>query len=338
MKACFGLLLRQLTQGRILCALVLTVAGFSGSANADYRDHPLAIAFINKMIIEHGFEKDYLLSLMAHAEKKDSILEKISRPAERRLEWKQYSKIFLKSVRVAQGVEFWQQHKETLLRAEREYGVPPEIILGILGVETRYGRIMGNDRVLDALTTIGFDYPKRGKFFRGELEAFMLMVREQSFDPLALKGSYAGAMGYGQFISSSYRAYAVDFDGDNVADILTNPVDAIGSIANYFAKHGWQAGQPVTMPLRESKSADQSLKNDNLKPKHTVASLKKAGYSASQPLSGKLPANVVSLNGDNGEELWLGLKNFYVITRYNHSRLYAMAVYQLSQMIAEEIK
>ena len=210
----------------------------------------------------------------------------------------------------------------------------PEVIVAIIGVETSYGRNKGNYRVIDALATLSFDYPKRSVFFTKQLENFLLLCVEQNQDPLTLKGSYAGAMGYGQFIPSSYRSYAVDFDGDGFSDIWNNKTDAIGSVANYFSRHGWKVGEEVIVPASFSKGYDSSLVN-KLKLNKTIGELGVLGFSPAQILPTEFKALPVLLKGMNGEEFWLGLHNFYVITRYNHSHLYAMAVHELSQLILE---
>ncbi|MAY35436.1 MAG: lytic murein transglycosylase B [Spongiibacteraceae bacterium] len=302
---------------------------------ANYLDHEQAKPFTDRMVSEHGFERSRVEALLAQAERKQSILDAIARPAERTLEWKDYRRIFIQESRIEQGVEFWREHRDTLERAHKEYGVPPQIIVAIIGVETRYGRHKGNYRVLDALATLGFDYPPRSKFFGKQLEEYLLMTREQSLDPLDLKGSYAGAMGFGQFIPSSYRSFAVDFDGDGVADIVNNPVDAIGSVANYFARHHWRQGEAVVLAADVAKQHDAEVFEAGLKPKWSVAQLADKGVRSYAQLDGDAMASAIRFIGDEGEEHWLGLHNFYVITRYNHSSMYAMAVYQLSQLVAQ---
>ncbi|WP_372779000.1 lytic murein transglycosylase B [Litorivivens sp.] len=302
---------------------------------ANYLDHEQARPFTDRMVSEHGFERSRVEALLAQAERKQSILDAIARPAERTLEWKDYRRIFIQESRIEQGVEFWREHRATLERAHKEYGVPPQIIVAVIGVETRYGRHKGNYRVLDALATLGFDYPPRSKFFGKQLEEYLLMTREQSLDPLELKGSYAGAMGFGQFIPSSYRSFAVDFDGDGVADIVNNPVDAIGSVANYFARHHWRQGEAVVLAADVAKQHDAEVFEAGLKPKWSVAQLADKGVRSYAKLDGDAMASAIRFIGDEGEEHWLGLHNFYVITRYNHSSMYAMAVYQLSQLVAQ---
>lgn len=319
--------------------LVSGLFAAAAAVQADYSQHPEAQAFVDKVVEQHGFERDWVLDILSKAERKDSILEAIARPAEKRLEWRDYRKIFITDKRIKQGVEFWKKHRRTLAIAEAEYGVPAEVIVAIIGVETYYGRITGSYRVVDALATLGFDYPKRAKFFSKQLGEYLLMVKEQGFEPMSLKGSYAGAMGYGQFIPSSYRAYAVDFDGDDIADILSNPVDAIGSVANYFAEHKWRKGEPVMYRAEVAKGAKRDWLNDSLKPKHTVAEAAAVGYRIEAcDVERDDMTTLVQVQGVDGEEIWLGLHNFYVITRYNHSRLYAMAVNELSQLVAEQYR
>lgn len=314
---------------------VALCVGSSSLLAAGYADHPDAKAFMAAMEKEHGFTTTELEGLLANAQKQQSILDAIARPAEKTKTWGEYRKIFVQPARINKGVEFWQQNEETLARAEKKYGVPAEIIVAIIGVETRYGQHMGGYRVLDALATLAFDYPPRSPFFTKELGQFLLLAREQQRDPLSLKGSYAGAMGYGQFMPSSYRAYAADFDGDGFIDIWQNRDDAIGSVANYFLRHGWVSGQPVVVPAKAASNLDRAVINDSLKPLHTVASLKDKGFNAVTALPGDSPATAIELEGEKGTEHWMGLNNFYTITRYNHSRLYAMAVYQLSQEIRQ---
>ena len=314
------------------------IVAIACSAHASYMGHEKAGAFVDKMVADHGFDRAYVESLIANAERKQSILDAISRPAEKTKTWGEYRKIFLGEKRIKQGKQFLQEHQATLARAEQEFGVPANIIAAIIGVETRYGRYKGSYRVLDALATLAFDYPPRSKFFSSELEHYLQLVKEQNFDAQKVMGSYAGAMGYGQFISSSYRHYAIDFDGDGVADIVNNPVDAIGSVANYFKKHGWRSGEPVTVAAKFNSNTERNVANQKLKPVLAFNDIVKAGYQPNGQLTDKsfadnAKATAMILEGDKGEEAWIGFKNFYVITRYNHSKLYAMAVYQLSESI-----
>lgn len=295
-------------------------------------------AFVERMVKEHGFDARALKKTLARARFRQDIIDKISHPAERTLNWTQYRRIFLTDRRIRGGAEFMKRNREALARAEEEYGVPPRIVTAIIGVETFYGRIAGKDRVLDALYTLAFHYPKRSKFFTGELEKFLLLTREEGLDPARPKGSYAGAMGLGQFMPSSYLAYAVDFDGDGKRDIWNNETDAIGSVANYFTRHGWKRDFPVTLPASgvDAKRHAPFL-DGKLKPAFTLAQLRKAGIRFDDLINDQLKAALIELETDKGREYWLGLDNFYVITRYNHSPMYAMAVYQLGEAIREQL-
>lgn len=272
-----------------------------------------------------------LLTVFKQAEYKQSIIDAISRPAEKTLEWDGYQDIFLTERRVTAGVKFMYEHHRALARANKVYGVPPVIITAVIGVETMYGRHRGNYRVLDALTTLAFDYPPRATFFRKELQEFFLLVREEKQMITELKGSYAGAMGYGQFIPSSYRHYAVDFDDDGVRDIWNNPVDAIGSVANYLAEHGWANG-PIAVKVNGA-GIDADLYNVALRPSTTIGNLQSLGLDVDAASDAEV--SPMMLIGKDGAEYWLGFKNFYVITRYNHSKLYAMAVFQLSEALRQ---
>jgi membrane-bound lytic murein transglycosylase B len=292
-------------------------------------------AFIREMAARHGFNAARLQAVFARAYAKPDIIAAMSRPAEAK-PWHAYRPIFVNAKRVQGGVAFWRANEAALARAGQVYGVPPEIVVAIIGVETQYGGNMGKHRVLEALATLAFDYPRRADYFRKELENFLLLTRAEGIDPLAPRGSYAGAMGYGQFMPSSFRSYAVDFDGDGRRDLWRNPRDAIGSVANYFKKHGWRPGEPVATPAQVSGAAYPTLVSRRLgKPQYSVASLGTRGVVSQAPIGGAQSAMLLEFQGREGPEYWLGFDNFYVITRYNHSQLYAMAVYQLSQEIRE---
>lgn len=322
---------------RALKLLVGYVAllGFHGSyaqapVEQDYADREEVHAFVSELAAEAAFDERELLSVFRHAQYKQSIIDAISRPAERTLNWDEYQDIFLTERRVREGLVFMHENKDALLAAYDTYGVPPVIVTAIIGVETYYGRIAGNYRVLDALSTLAFDYPPRSSFFRRELKEFVLLAREEKQMITDLKGSYAGAMGLGQFIPSSYRAYAVDFDGDGVRDIWDNPTDAIGSVANYLHVHGWQRDAVITLPIEAEKMPDNEF-NVSLKPTRSIDELNAMGLAGVDSVDGSEVVSPMKLMGKQGPEFWLGLNNFYVITRYNHSKLYAMAVYQLSE-------
>lgn len=315
------------------------MACFASPSHAGpYSETPESRDFVREMSERYGFEAERVSAILADAQRRDSILEAISRPAEKTLEWYEYRRIFMREERIEQGVGFLRKHQEAFDRAEREYGVPASIVAAIIGVETWYGTYKGKYRVLDALATLAFDYPPRSRFFRSELVQYLLMTREQGFDPMALTGSYAGAMGYGQFISSSYRHYALDFDGDDVADILTNPVDAIGSVANYFHAHRWQNGEPVAEQVSDSLPKNSPLLTGELKPTLMVNDYRQAGINPKTDVPGDAKARAIRLLGEEGSELWLTYHNFYVITRYNHSHLYAMAVHQLAGALEERMR
>ncbi len=308
----------------------------SCAAGEDYAANPQALKLVDQMVAEDGFQREELISLLGDARRQESILEAIARPAEKAKPWYEYRKIFLTPKRVSEGVAFYREHRDTLVKAEQETGVPAAIIVSIIGVETHYGRIMGGYRVLDALATLAFDYPRRSEFFTEELRNYLILTREQGMDPRKLKGSYAGAMGYGQFMPSSYRSYALDFDADGVADIWANPVDAIGSVANYFKAHGWSPGSTVVVPARKEGAvpADMFSEGRSLQPRYTIAEFSAAGLVAQVAVAGDEEAIGLDFELEEGHEYWLGLHNFYVITRYNHSAKYAMSVYQLSLEIA----
>lgn len=305
--------------------------GFGGAAQAgDYDGSPQVAQFVGEMTRDYGFADEQLLSLFQDVERKQSILDAISRPAERVKLWKDYRPIFLTDARIKRGVEFWNQNAEALARAERDYGVPAQYIVAIIGVETFFGRNTGNYRVMDALSTLAFDYPPRADFFRKELKQFLLLAREQQVDPLGLNGSYAGAMGLPQFMPSSFRAYAVDFDGDGHINIWTDPTDAIGSVASYFKQHGWQAGEPVVSQAELSMDSAQDAITQGLEPQMNLGQLRAAGWRTHDVLRDDLKVTAIRFEGADGPEYWVGLPNFYVITRYNRSAMYAMAVHQLA--------
>jgi membrane-bound lytic murein transglycosylase B len=301
----------------------------------DYEGSPQVARFVGEMTRDYGFAGEQLMGVFREVERKQAILDAISRPAERVKPWREYRPMFLTDARIARGVDFWRQNQAALARAEREYGVPAQVIVAIIGVETFFGRNTGNYRVIDALSTLGFDYPPRAEFFRKELREFLLMARAEQLDPLLLKGSYAGAMGLPQFMPSSFRAYAVDFDGDGHINLWTDPADAIGSVANYFKQHGWVAGQGVvSLASVRGERVDEGL-SPGIEPVKTVGELRALGWSGHDALRDDLPVTAFRLDGANGPEYWMGLKNFYAITRYNRSVMYAMAVHQLSEALVQ---
>tara|TARA_B100000768_G_scaffold67989_1_gene65363 strand:- start:737 stop:1624 length:888 start_codon:yes stop_codon:yes gene_type:complete len=281
---------------------------FNLSIFADYSNHKDSQLVIDELVTKHGFEKTYVVDILKNAEKRDEMLQSVAKPAEKTKTWDEYRAIFIKTKRVADGKKFIKENINALERAEKEFGVPKEIITAILGVETNYGDNKGGYRVIDSLTTLGFDDPRRSKFFRRELIEFFLLTRENDLDILKTKGSYAGAMGYAQFISSSYRAYAVDYDGDESADLFNSVDDAIGSIANYLFIHGWK---------REGKIVTKTYPNN-------VRKFYKPHESLTRFIA-------LTFNEDGEELYFIGDDNFRAIAKYNISDVYAMAVYYLSE-------
>ena len=319
---------------RIACCFLLFI-GSVDAAKLDFVDRPEVRQFIDLMVSKHQFDEKELTQLLSQARIQKKIIDIISKPAESK-PWYEYRPIFMTSHRITDGVEFWRKNKETLSRASDVYGVPPQIITAILGVETFYGRQKGDYRMLDSLATLAFDYPPRSKFFTAELEQYLLMTREEKIDPLTMTGSYAGAMGKAQFISSSYRQYAVDFDNDGKRDLWDNNADAIGSVAHYLSVHGWKKGQPVASRASVDATLDAALLNNSLKPSSSVSHLKESGVHIKDAVADNQQATLISLETKSEPEYWVGYNNFYVITRYNHSALYAMVVYQLSEEILAE--
>jgi membrane-bound lytic murein transglycosylase B len=315
----------------ILLAFSLLPANAYSSAYSEKKE---VKSFIQQMVKKHKFDKSYLESLFAEAKLHDSILEAIARPAEGK-PWYEYRPIFVTKKRTQGGINFWKDNADALARAEEKYGVPKEIIVAIIGVETRYGKHAGRYPVFDALATLAFGYPPRATFFKSELEHFLLMTREEKMAPQKLLGSYAGAMGMPQFISSSFRRYAVDFDGDGKRDLWNNPTDAIGSVANYFRKHRWKSGQPITHKVQVHGIRHKKLITKSLKPQHTQQELLNNGVILPGQIQENLKGKLLRLKKPKNPEYWVTWNNFYVITRYNHSALYSMAVYQLSQKIKQ---
>jgi len=324
-----------------ICSLLVLILTCFQSPNvfANYAQRKDVQTFINKMVTQYGVYRAHLTQQFAAVKRLDKVLVSIAKPAEKTLTWKQYRPIFLSDKRIEKGKKFLRDNHALLARAEQKYGVPAEIIAAIIGVETYYGRHTGKYTVFDSLTTLSFDYPPRAKFFKSELKAFLLLSKEEHISIDEMTGSYAGAMGMPQFISSSYREYAVDFDGDGKRDLWNSLPDVIGSVANYFNRHGWKLGDSVTHQV-EVKNTSIVRKKNTLKPYALISQLENQGVTfnaktTSQSLDKKQMATLLHLKGKKGDEYWLGLNNFYVITRYNHSVLYAMAVYQLSEKLKQ---
>ena len=306
----------------------------SQSIYSDYSVKDETIEFIDYMVQKHGYEKSNLESIFQRAEYQEKVVRIMNRQPEGTMTWERYREIMVNESRISAGKEFIRSHKQDLKRAEKIYGVPAEIIASILGIETRYGRIKGNIRVIDSLSTLAFDYPRRSKFFKIQLEEFLLLSKEENFNPEEIEGSIAGAMGYGQFMPDSYRDYAVDFDNDGVRDILNNPVDAIGSVANFLNKKGkWKPNAPIAIrakAINEIKEIKSSFK-----PYMTSMELEKIGLVASEGITGNLKFVPISLELEDGYEYWLGFDNYHSISRYNRSKLYVMAVFEFSNSLSK---
>ncbi|HEY4369210.1 MAG TPA: lytic murein transglycosylase B [Steroidobacteraceae bacterium] len=316
-----------------LSLLVLSVAGTLAATAASALDTKRAEVreFIDEMQRDHGFERKALTRLLAQAETKQAILDAISRPAERVVPWYEYRDRFLTEKRIMQGTDFWQAHSQRLA-AIKEDGIAATVA-GILGVETSYGRVTGRYRVLDALSTLAFDYPPRADFFRRELQQFLILTREEAVDPKTALGSYAGAMGAPQFISSSYRDFAVDADGDGRRDLWSNWDDVIGSVANYLRVHGWRDGEPVVVVAQLPDADLTRFDTSKIELNETVQSLRDKGVRFDTDMPASSPAMLVVAQGKDGPEYRVGFNNFYAITRYNRSNMYAMAVHDLGQAI-----
>ena len=323
---------------RLLAGVALCVLSAANALAIDL-DQPEVIAFIDSMVDQHDFDREELRDTLGAAEVKQSILDAIARPAEKTKSWAEYREIFITRERIEAGAEFWAENEDALRQVSESTGVPMEMLVGIIGVETYFGRITGSFRVLDALSTLAFSYPPRSKFFRRELEEYLLLVREEGMDPADATGSYAGAMGRPQFMPSSYRAYAVDATGDGRRDIWNDWTDVAGSIANYFLEHGWRSGEEVAAQASLGGNWQGSVPQpkNTLKPSETVASLSRKGVLFVTDLPGDSKGELLTYEGADGIEHWVGFHNFFVITRYNRNVMYALAVHQLGQEIALEV-
>ena len=319
----------------LACLVPLSI--FSGSVAALDQDRADVRQFIGEMQQRHGFERAWLEELLGTATSQPRIIELMKRPAERVKLWHEYRDHFLTDERVAAGVEFWTTHRARLAEVERATGVDARVIVGVIGVETFFGRITGRFRVLDALATLAFDYPPRASYFRAELEQFLLLAREDKVDVRAALGSYAGAMGAPQFMPRSYRAYAVDGDGDGRRDLWNSWDDVIASVANYLARHGWRAGEPVAVPAAPWFPRLDGLTPGSLATTETVKSLRDRGLAFATPMGDAAPAIYISVAGVAGPEYRAGFHNFSVITRYNRSVLYALVVHDLGERVAGQL-
>lgn len=323
---------------RMLVALFVGALGFNaGVANADYTKRADVRAYINTLVKEHDFDRKELTALLAGAEKQTRALEIFQRPHEGRLTFERYRNKLLTEKRIAQGVAFWHRHKRLLLAVAKEYDLPPELLIAIVGIETQYGEVLGNFPTMDTLLTLGFDYPRRAKFFRSELTHLLLLAREGHVDIENLKGSYAGALGIGQFIPSSYRRFAVDGNGDGALN-LWDTHDALASVANYMKLNAWRPGAPTAAQLPATlKVANPKSKlfNAKAKPSLTKKRARAGGITGFSPAEEPFSLYTFTLGG--ARQYWITYHNFYVITRYNHSYKYALVIHQLSRAIKRRI-
>lgn len=314
--------------------LLLSPAAFAATPALN----PDVQKFADEVAARHSLNPDEVTRILAKAENLEELIRsKFKHSAEATWPWHRYRKNFLSQRRVENGLKFWNDHAALIEQAEQQFGIAQEVLAAVVGVETNYGKRPGKIRVLDSLYTQAFHYPERRRFGRTQLEDFLVLAVNEKLDPLEVKGSYAGAMGQPQFIPSSYRVYAVDMDGDNRRDLWDSDADVIGSVANYFARHGWKAGAPIASPatgVTARHDAWVTLENTKPKPPKTkIVEMEAAGIQIADNYADDLPASLIQLSTRTGNEYWVGLHNFYVITRYNHSNLYAMAVFQLSQEI-----
>lgn len=322
----------------LLAGFAMTIAAQASSADrTGFAKRPDVREFITEMVERHGFVESELKALFGRTTRQPEILKAI-RPASapQRRSWNAYRAIFVNERHIAEGVRFFELHAASLQRAEREYGVPAEIIVAIIGVETFFGRNMGKWRVIDALATLAFDYPPRAAYFRSELEAFLLFAREADLDVLEVRGSYAGAIGIPQFMPGSYRRWAVDFDGDGAARLRSSPVDAIGSVANFLKEHGWASGEPIMFSAEIGTADVSALLAAGIKPSRSLAELAAAGVTVRAdpaPRAAALAALIALDSPDRPSEYRAGLDNFYVLTRYNRSSFYASAVNDLAEAL-----
>jgi peptidoglycan lytic transglycosylase B len=327
----------------LLTALLAPVAAQPSLASRHHKKtgfnlkRPEIVSFVNQVVSRDPLERKAVLALLAKAEPQAKIIELMNRPAEKVTPWWEYHDHFLTPERIDLGVQFWTEHRETLTRICADRGIPPEYLIAIIGIETRYGRATGKFRVLDALATLAFDYPPRSEYFRAELEQFLLLAREDKLNPVTTTGSYAGAMGAPQFMPSTYRRYAIDADTDHKRDLWRDWDDIIASVANYLQEHGWEPGGPIIAEAHLAPDPSFQIDPGKLDLNETVDSLNAQGVKVDLAIPGNTPAVLISAEQQDGPAYRVGFKNFYVITRYNASARYAMSVYDLAQAIAQRV-
>ncbi len=318
--------------------IFLTASAFAAPGQAPaYSERAEVKAFIREVVERHGFVENELVFLFSRVRPLEPVLTAIATPADKALSWQEYRALFLSERRIAGGVAFWNTHRKALERAEREFGVPAEYIVAIIGVETLYGRNTGRYRVIDALATLAFDYPPRADFFRDELVSFLLMARDEGLDVFTLRGSYAGAFGIPQFMPGSARRFAVDFDSSGAIDLARSPTDAVGSVANFLLRHGWRPGAPVLLEARVQGEGYRAFATGSVEPLYAVSQLSAAGVAAkgAEALAAERAALVELATPGGPSEFRVGLQNFYALTRYNRSAFYASAVYDLAKAIRQ---
>jgi peptidoglycan lytic transglycosylase B len=321
-----------------VCAALLLAAAQdpAAGASASYAKRDDVRQFISAMVQKHGFSKKQLESVFGRVQAQPGVLKSMTLAPESGRAWQSYRAIFVNPTRIEAGVRFWNRHAEALERASAEFGVPEEIILGIIGVETTYGRNMGSYRVIDALTTLAFDSPNRGEFFRSQLESYLLYTRETNTDVFRMKGSYAGAIGIPQFMPGSYRRFAIDYDGDGRKDLADSPADAIGSVANFLREHGWQRGQGIAVPAIVEAPAARLLVDSGFKPLYRAADLPSFGVKPARALDDDALCSLIELESPSQPpEYWVGMHNFWVLTRYNRASFYGIAVLELGRAVTE---
>jgi membrane-bound lytic murein transglycosylase B len=322
----------------ILGALLICHAPAGSAAPASYAKRDDVRQFIETMVERHGFKKRQLESMFAKVQAQPTVLRSMALAPESGRSWQSYRAMFVNPQRIEAGVRFWNRYGQQLERASAEFGVPEEIIMGIMGVETTYGRNMGNYRVIDTLTTLAFDSPTRGEFFRGQLESYLLFTRESKIDVFKMKGSYAGAIGIPQFMPGSYRQFAVDYDGDGRANLAESPADAIGSVGNFLRAHGWERGQAVAVRAEVTGDNWRALADAGQKPQFRAAELEVLGVKPMEKLDDSALYSLIELEtSGQPSEFWLGSQNFYVLTRYNRASFYAIAVIELGRALKQEM-
>lgn len=314
---------------RRILSVVISFMAISATAQLD---EAKVAEFAKTYAERYDVKLEEVTGILSNAQYKQDIIDKIDKPAEGTMTWGRYRNIFMKEERINAGVEFWKNNEQALSQVTADTGIPEEIILGIIGVETFYGQRIGSYRVIDALYTLAFGYPKRSAFFKAELEKFLQICAKQHLDIYGIKGSYAGAIGYCQFMPSSYLAYAKSYDDDNSANLM-EVNDAIASVANYLAQHKWEAGNIITSPVGQLINENPAAISKNSKPNNSLRYYSQNGFIPKGNITPDAKAALIEFENDEGKEYWFGFNNFYVITRYNHSPMYAMAVYQLGQEV-----